>query len=330
MSDLNPIDAAALHRESIVIDTHCDTLSRVIEGQRRLGERSELGQFDLPRALEGGLTAELMATFWDPKRHGNGIRQTAQFIDAFYEELDAFSDLAMPAFSARDILRAKEAGKVALILSMEGAEGLEGDLGMLRLCHRLGLRFLGITWNRRNEAADGVGETRTGGGLSEFGVALVKECNRLGIILDMAHLAPAGVRDVLEVSEAPVVVTHGNCHAIWPHKRNLTDAQLEAIAAKGGVVGVTAVPAFLGSDEKSAPMAAMLDHLDHVIRVMGEEHVGIGMDFDGVRDARVVGMEDVSRLPNLTEGLVGRGYKAETVKKILGGNFLRVFRLVSG
>jgi membrane dipeptidase len=301
----------------------------VIEGQRRLGERSELGQFDLPRAADGGLTAALMAAFWEPSRPGDPIQQTIQYIDTFYEELKAFSELARPAYSAQDILRAKEEGKVALVLSMEGAEGLQGNLGLLRLCHRLGLRFLGLTWNRRNEAADGVGELRTGGGLSEFGVALVKECDRLGIVLDLAHLAPAGVEDVLEVSTAPVIVTHGNCYALWPHRRNLTDAQMEAIAARGGVVGVTAVPAFLGQDEKRAPLSAMLDHLDHMVQVMGDDHVGIGMDFDGVKDARVEGMEDVSKLPNLTAGLVQRGYARERIQKIMGGNFLRVFRAVS-
>ncbi len=212
---------------------------------------------------------------------------------------------------------------------MEGAEALDGDLATLRVCHRLGLRFLGLTWNQRNQAADGWAERRTGGGLTEFGVALVKECNRLGIVLDLAHLAAAGVRDVLELSEVPVVVTHGNCHALWPRFRNLTDDQLEGVAAKGGVVGVTAVPAFLGEDEKRAPLSLMLDHVDHMVKVMGEDHVGLGMDFDGVRDSRVIDLEDASKLPNLTAGLVERGYSEPTIRKILGENFLRVFQQVS-
>ena len=315
-------DVEALHRESIIVDAHCDTLGRVIEGQRRLGERSALGQFDFPRAMDGGLTAELMATCFSPQRGGTGARQTLQFIDTFYEELDAYSHLAMPAVCADDILRAKELGKIALILSMEGAEGLEGDLSVLRVCYRLGLRVLGITWNRRNEAADGIGEIRTGGGLTGFGVDLVKECNRLGIVIDVAHLAPAGVEDVLEVFELPVVATHAN----WPHPRNLTDAQLEAIARKGGVVGATPVPPFSGKDEMHSHLSVLLDHIDHMVSVMGEDGVGLGMDFDGVGDMRTEGMEDVSRLPNLTKGLAERGYSAEAIRKILGGNFLRVFR----
>ncbi|MGI5835468.1 MAG: dipeptidase, partial [Chloroflexota bacterium] len=217
-----------------------------------------------------------------------------------------------------------------LVLSMEGAEGLDGDLGALRVFHRLGLRSLGLTWNWRNEAADGVFETRTCGGLTQFGIDLVGECNRLGILVDMAHLAPAGVRDVLEVSEAPVVVTHANCHALWPHFRNLTDSQLEAIAAKGGVVGATAVPAFLGQEESRCPLDPLLDHIDHMVKVMGEDAVGIGLDLDGVGDNRVEGLEDASKMPNLTVGLAERGYSESTIRKILGENFLRVFRQVAG
>ena len=213
---MTPAEVATLHRESVVVDAHCDVLGCVVRGQRRLGERATEGQFDLPRAREGGITAELLAIYLKTPQPGSCMRQTIQYLEAFHREVEGFPDMALAATRADDVLRAKEEGKVALILSMEGAEALEGDLDFLRVCHRLGLRSLGITWNRRNEAADGVGELRTGGGLSEFGVQLVKECNRLGILIDMAHLAPAGVEDVLEVSEAPVVVTHGNCHALWP------------------------------------------------------------------------------------------------------------------
>jgi membrane dipeptidase len=330
VTSMTPREIEALHHDSIVIDAHSDALGAAINGERRLGERSDAGQFDFPRALEGGVTAEFLAIFFDPGSPGTGVRQMLQYVDTFYRETDAFSEMATRATVADDIRRAKIDGKVAAVLTMEGAEALEGDLSALRICHRLGLRVLGITWNRRNQAADGMAEARTGGGLTEFGVRLVEECNELGIVLDMAHLAPAGVRDVLELTQAPVVVTHGNSHALWPKYRNLTDDQLEGVARAGGVVGVTAVPAFLGEDEEHGHLSAMLDHVDHMVKAMGEDHVGLGMDFDGVRQARVQDMEDASKLPNFTRGLAERGYSANTIRKILGENFLRVFKQVCG
>jgi membrane dipeptidase len=211
------------------------------------------------------------------------------------------------------------------MLSMEGAEGLEGDLRLLRTYHSLGLRCLGITWNRRNEAADGTYEIGTGGGLTQFGRALVEECGRLGILLDLAHLAPQGVADVLELADGPVVVTHANSHALWPHPRNLTDAQLVAVAETGGVVGFSPVPLFLGEDQKRNDLPTLLDHVDHMISVVGEDSLALGMDFDGMEDSRVAGLEDVSMLPNISQGLSDRGYSAEAIGKILGGNYLRVF-----
>jgi membrane dipeptidase len=322
--------SAQLHGESIVIDAHCDALGDVIYRGRRLGHRSSDGQFDLPRALEGGITAELLAVFHEPSRVGSPAEQSLRYIDSFFEEVGSFPHLATAATTAADIVRAKAKGKVALVLSMEGAEALGGSLAALRCYHRLGLRFLGITWNRRNEAADGIGELQAAGGLTRFGRELVSECNRLGIVLDISHLAPPGVRDVLELSEAPVVATHANSHALRPFPRNLTDFQLEAIAATGGVVGATAVPAFLGEEEMRAPLSSLIDHVEHMVRVMGEDHVGLGMDFDGVQDKRVEGIEDASCFPNVTRALVERGHSPARIQKILGGNFLRVFQQVAG
>lgn len=322
------IDYDSIHKDSIIIDGHCDSLGRVLEGQRHLGEHSKIGQFDLPRAIQGGLTVELMATFFNDPLSGTGVRQTLQFIDVFYQELESNPDLAIQILTVNDIYAAKKAGKVGLMLSMEGAEGLEGDLRMLRCYYRLGLRCLGITWNRRNEAADGMDERFTGGGLTRFGKQMVMECEKLGIVLDLAHLAPKGVDDVLQMVKNPVIVTHANAHALWPHQRNLTDFQLEQIARTSGVVGVVPAPPFMGEDGNINHMNILLDHVDHLVKVMGVDCVGFGGDFDGLEDMRVTGIEDVSCLPNFTKGLFERGYSAEAIKKILGGNYLRVFEQV--
>jgi membrane dipeptidase len=259
----------------------------------------------------------------------DATNEALRLIDAFYRTQDENADTLMLATAAADVRHAKAEGKIAGILSLEGAEALEGDLAMLRIFHRLGVRAMGLTWNWRNQAADGLGESRTGGGLTEFGVALVQEANRLGLILDIAHLAPAGVRDVLELSEAPVVASHANARALCDNRRNLTDVQLAGLAATGGLVAVTYVPSFLSQNFRDASLERVLDHIDYIVRTIGVDHVGLGSDFDGFGGV-LPGLEDVSHLPSLTTGLVARGYSDKDVAKVLGGNYLRVFRQVAG
>ncbi|MBC7233155.1 MAG: membrane dipeptidase [Chloroflexi bacterium] len=320
-----------LHYESIIFDGHCDTLLEVLDGKRRLNERSTEGHIDLPRLREGGVTAQVFAIFIEDKYlPAKAAKQTLRLLDVLYTELAANTDSLVLATRAEDIERAKQTGKVAAVVGIEGAESLEGELGLLRIFHRLGVRLLTIAWSRRNEAADGIQEARTGGGLTNFGLKLVEECNRLGIMVDISHLAPAGVRDVLETSSKPVIASHSNAYALCPHPRNLTDQQLTALAEKGGVVGVTFVPSFIAEDRKEASLEKLLDHIDHIVRVAGIDHVGLGSDFDGFSPPPPAGLEDVTRLPGITAGLLSRGYSADEVRKILGGNFLRVFRQVAG
>ena len=325
------LDPGRLHRESIVFDTHCDTLQEVLAGKRRLGERSEEGHIDLPRLREGGVTAQIFASFVGPNYLPRGAaRQALRLLDVFYQELEENADQLTLATSASDIERAKAESKVAGILSLEGAEALEGDLRVLRAFYKLGVRNIGLTHNLRNAAADGVDETRSNSGLTNFGVQLVQEMNRLGIMVDISHLSPTGVCDVLHVSEAPVIASHSNAYALCPHRRNLTDEQLEDVASKGGVVGVTFVPNFVTKDGNQATLKGVLDQTAYMVKTIGIVHVGLGSDFDGFFNSKVRGLEDVTRLPRLTAGLVERGYSQEQVKKILGGNFMRVFSEVVG
>ncbi len=326
-------EALAIHRQAILCDAHCDTLLALEHGGRTLGERSAHGHVDLPRLLEGGVTAQVFAVFVEsPYYPMQAARRTLALIDLFYRELERNAASLCLATRGEDIRRAKENGQVAAILGLEGGEALEGDLALLRIYFRLGVRLVTVTWNRRNALADGLGEARSGGGLTAFGVEAVREMNRLGILIDVSHLAPAGVRDVLEVSQAPVIASHSNARAVYDHPRNLNDEQVRAIAEKGGVVCVTFVPGFIA--ERDASLERLLDHIEYLLRLAGEEHVGLGSDFDGfgfgAPAEQFQDLPDVSHLPRLTEGMLRRGISPQVVEKVLGGNFLRVFEQVVG
>jgi membrane dipeptidase len=289
------------------------------------------GHIDLERLKTGGVTAQNLACFVPPQYlPSQAIRETLRMLDRFHRfQAEHTADLCLAAHAA-DIERAKSEGKVAGILSLEGAEGLEGDLGVLRMMYRLGVRWIGLTWNHRNQAADGLNEVRTAGGLTDFGVRLIEEMNRLGMIVDIAHLAPIGVQQVFQVCKSPVVASHANAQALCPVPRNLTDAQLEQVAASGGVVGVTYVPSFVTDGQEPATLDMLIDHIDHIVRVAGIDHVGLGSDFDGFGGSPPMGLEDVSCVPNLTARLLARGYAEANVQQILGGNWLRVIRQVMG
>jgi membrane dipeptidase len=330
------MNASQLHQDAIVIDGHCDTLLHFQDQESRLQRRSpptqdDPGQVDVDRLQRGGVTAQNFACYVRPRYlPAQATQQTLAMIDVFYRHQEEHADRLCLATRADDILQAKQEGKVAGILSLEGAEGLQGDLAILRSVYRLGVRWVGLTWNHRNQAADGLFEVRSGGGLTEFGVRLVQEMNRLGMLVDIAHLAPAGVRDVFKVCEAPVIASHANAHALCPVPRNLGDEQLTQLAASGGVVGVTYVPGFITDGDQRATLDMLLDHVDHIVHVASIDHVGLGSDFDGFGGPPPTGLEDVSCVPNITAALLNRGYDTSAVRKILGGNWLRVLCQVIG
>lgn len=325
------MDSTTLHRDSIVFDGHCDTLLEILGGKRLFAERSTKGHIDLPRLQEGGVTAQVFAVYLEDQFLPAGaVKQTLRILDVLYRELESHPEAMVLATRADHIEQAKQSGRVAAVIGLEGAEALEGDLGVLRVMHRLGVRILTVTWSRRNQAADGGYERRTGGGLTEFGVKLVQQCNDLGIILDISHLSPAGAREVLELSTRPVVASHSNCRALCSHWRGLDDEQLQALARNGGLAGVTFVPAFIADERKEASLERLLDHVDHIVQVAGVDHVGLGSDFDGFNPPAPRGLEDVSRMPRITDGLLKRGYAVSDVRKVLGENWMRVFRQVVG
>lgn len=329
MKGVSP-EALALHRRAVVCDAHCDTILELERRGRSLGERASEGHIDLPRLLEGGVTAQVFALFVeDAYLPAHATRRTLHLLDRFYRELAANPDRMLLATSAADIRRAKAEGKVAAILGLEGGEALDGSLAALRIYHRLGVRLLTLTWNRRNALADGLDEARTDGGLTRLGVEVIEEMNRLGMLIDLAHLSPAGLADVLQVTTSPVIVSHANARALCDHRRNLSDEQLRAVALTGGWIGVTFVPPFVAP--QAATLEHLLEHILHMLRVAGEDHIGLGSDYDGFGPSEPFrDLPDVSYLPRLTDGLLHRGLSERVVEKILGENFLRVFEEVVG
>jgi membrane dipeptidase len=192
------------------------------------------------------------------------------------------------------------------------------------MLHRVGVRSIGLTHNPRSWAADGNAEDRNGSGLTAFGVRLVEEMNRLGMLVDVSHINERGFWDVMEVTRRPVIASHSDCKAVCDHPRNLDDKQIVALANNGGVMGVTFVPGFI--DAKAPTLERLLDHIDYAVQVAGADHVGIGSDFDGGGTA----LKDATAFPRITEGLLKRGYSEGDVKKILGENHLRVLKAAIG
>jgi len=335
------LDYVELHRDSLVVDTHCDTLKCLLPvftrprdsmwGDRSkvgMGVRSSMGHVDVPRLLEGGVTCQVFAVSGERSRTpSHSLRTALEMIDRFFRECDANRGAVVPVTTHGEIVQAKRAGKVAAMLSIEGADVLEGSVDVLRVFHRLGVRMVGLVHSIRNELADGVADRRTGGGLSELGAQAVGELNRLGMIVDVSHLNDEGFWDVLELSRDPVIASHSNARAVCDHPRNMTDDMIRALAEKGGVMGMNFAPGFVHPSR--ATLGGVVDHIDYIVGLVGPGHVGLGSDFDGI-PSTPVGLEDVTRIPAITEELVRRGYGEDDVRKILGGNHLRLIRAVCG
>jgi membrane dipeptidase len=329
-----------VHREAIVVDTHCDTLKCLLPEFTRprdsmwddrsdigMGVRSNLGHVDVPRLQEGGVDCQVFAVSSERSRTPtHPLRTALEMIDRFYRECESYDTLTLVT-SIDEVLDAKRNGMVAGLLSIEGADVIEGRIEMLRVFHRLGVRMVGLVHSLRNQLADGVTDRRTGGDLSEFGVQAVEELNRLGMIVDVSHINDEGFWDVLDITKYPVIASHSNSRAVCGHPRNMTDEMIVALAENGGVMGMNFAPSFVHPEQ--ATMKGVVDHIDHIVELVGPDHVGLGSDFDGIPHTPE-GLEDVTRIPYITEELLRRGYGEEDVKKILGGNHLRLIKAVAG
>ncbi|MBL8166825.1 MAG: dipeptidase [Acidobacteria bacterium] len=363
--------AAELHRQALVIDTHMDTLQRVLMQGADLGVRSTNGQSDLPRLKAGGVDAQFFAIWPDPMyAPHHAARRTLQLIDAMYGVLNKYPDRIELARNAADLERIVASGKLAALMGIEGGHAIQNDLALLRMFHRLGVTYMTLTHSNTNDWADSSTDKARWGGLNDFGRQVVREMNRLGMLVDVSHVSEDTVMDVLEVSTKPVIASHSSCLALCNHPRNLSDKALKAIAKNGGVIGINFFSGFVDQkyldamnamqndilatiNEKKQiapedldrvaaerlkllddpgiprpPFARLLDHIDHAVKIAGIDHVGIGSDLDMIPTPE--GMNDVSDMPKITKGLLERGYKEADIRKILGGNFLRVLRQATG
>ncbi len=328
---------------AITIDAHSDILND-IHPRRQLGEKAVLERHWVPKMRKGGIDARVVAIYSDPPFLPElALRRGLDLVASLYEDIEE-SPSCVLCRTYGDIKRAKEAGKVGLILGMEGAEPLAADIQLLRIFYELGLRVLGLTHALRTCLADGAffSARKAGqlGGLTDVGARFLEEAENLGIVVDVSHLNDPGFWDVIRFARAPVIASHSNCRVLRDHPRNLSDDQIRAVADGGGVVGVNACSVFVDPPD----LEHLVDHLEHIVKVGGIEHAGLGPDFadyliaymtevdkasmplDGVMPVK--GLPGDEAFPKFAEALRSRGYKSGDIDRIMGENFGRVFKAI--
>lgn len=334
-----------IHDNSIIVDAHFDLLMDVAP-QRERGYRKVIEAGYLPGLAEGSVNIVVCSIFVDsaflPEM---ALRKAMNQISSLYAEIDESPDKMMICRNYDDIIAAQEQGKIGFILSFEGVEPLYNDLGLLRAFYELGVRIVGLVWSRRNFAGDGChfSSVREGkkGGITNFGVQLIEESERLGMFIDVSHLNDEGFWDVMEVARKPVIASHSNCRSVVNSMRNLTDEQIKAIAKKGGVIGMNACNIFTADRDEDGDVEHLINHVDHIVKLVGPMHVGLGLDLCDdfmkyVSDEKIGAVPrksfDVLKghksIQQFTKGLIGRGYRDDEIEMILGKNFLRIYKEV--
>ena len=325
----------------ITIDAHSDILND-IHARRLLGEKAVLEKFWVPKMRKGRIDTRVVAIYTEPPLLPElALRRGLDLVASLYEDI-AESPSTVLCRTYSDIQKAKESGKIGLILGMEGAEPLGTDIQLLRIFYELALRVLGLTHALRTFLADGaffsVRKSGQLGGLTDVGAKFLEEAEKLGIVVDVSHLNDPSFWDVIKFAQAPVIASHSNCRALRDRLRNLTDDQIKAVADGGGVVGVNACSAFVDPPD----LKHLVDHIEHIVKVGGIEHAGLGPDFadyllvymtevdkaslplDGVMPVR--GLPGDEAFPKFAEELAKRGYKPAEIDLIMGENFGRVFK----
>ena len=311
----------------IIFDGHCDALWKLWEHEQDFYNDKDSMQVNYHNMKKADVKVQTYAIYIPEKVKGSQRLSTAlTMVDLFYDKIMKDQSYMVPILKADDLLTLMDTGKRGGLLSLEGADALEGSMENLRILYRLGVRSLGLTWNFRNEAADGCGE-KNAAGLSRFGRELVREANRLGIVLDVSHLAEPGFWEVAKGSSQPFIASHSNCRAICDHPRNLTDDQIRMLISKGGVVGLTFVPAFVSKKEQ-VTITDLIKHIEHLLNLGAEDHMAFGSDFDGI-DQVIYRLENQGEYVHLREVLL-QHYTSTQVEKWFWGNWNRVYLDIIG
>ncbi len=327
-----------------VLDAHFDVLLDVLH-YRQKGERKVLERLHLPALKKAGVNAVICSLFiMDDILPEGALRNALDQISALQEELSESGEYIALCRTVKEADAAAASGKIALFLSLEGAEPIGSDLFLLRTFYDLGVRFLGITWSRRNYAADGCAFSsenapRIEGGLTKFGRELVEKACELGMVIDVSHLNDPGFFEVAEMVKKPFIASHSNCRSLCSSPRNLTDAQIMKLAQSGGVMGMNSYSAFSADIRPHRTAEKLLEHIDHIIELAGADHVGLGMDlFDVLASLRIADpqtqhgdlFKDHAEAEEKFLRLIKERYPKRTADKILGGNFIRVIKEVIG
>ena len=316
-----------VHQNSILIDLHNDVLEKVVNGYD-LGKWNSINHSDLPRFYKGGVDVQFMALWVSPTLYPNNpFQQIIRMIDSFKIQLNKYQNLFVQARNSREIDSLVKIGKFAAVLCVEGGHAIENDIYKLDSLYKLGVRYMTITWNNSTTWATSAQDPQAATkGLSDFGREVIRHMDSLGMIIDVSHVGSKTIDDILETTINPIIATHSGVKALRNHYRNLTDQQIIKIAQKGGVIGVIFYPPYLTSSS-TATINNVIAHIDYIKNLVGVDYIALGSDFDGIERV-VVGLEDVTKFPNLTEALLRRGYSISDIRKIYGENFLRVFKRV--
>lgn len=309
-------------------DTHCDVLLKLWESERSLSfyEAGQQLHVQYQYMVKADIKVQAFAIFVPPDVPvHHRFHAALEMIDIFYEEVVGKGEKIRSISSSADLDTDRvRHGPRGALLTLEGADALQGNITYLRTLYRLGVRSLGLTWNWRNEAADGVEEPNPGG-LSKFGRELVEEAQRLGIAIDISHLSEKGFWDVMEMAQAPVLASHSNCKAIHNHQRNLTDEQIKAIIQNDGVIGLTFVPSFVAGGNK-VTIRHLLKHVEHVCSLGGEKHLGFGSDFDGITKT-MADLSNQGEYEKLQEILL-KHYPENVVRGFLFDNWQHLYKRI--